>query len=339
MTGNSTSGWLRSREWDLTFLHLPGWVALGLALSVAGKADVSPLAFLILVVGIDVAHVYSTLYRSYLRPSAWRDNRRLLWMLPTLATISCITLHAVSPAWFWTGMAYLAAFHFVRQQAGFSMLYRRQEGLSTRDGDARAERGCVYALTVFPLWWWHVHLPREFAWFLPGDFQEGLPEWTLLPAGMVALGAVGHHLYRRWRSRRWSPGRDAWMVLTGATWMGGICLSQGDLAFTLSNVVLHGIAYLALVWHTTQREWARTGKGPLWRWWFQPASFALFLAPLLLLAFVEEGVWDRLVWGDHPGLFGEGGGGGSPDWALVPLLAVPQVTHYLLDGYLWRSPR
>jgi hypothetical protein len=64
----------------------------------------------------------------------------------------------------------------------------------------------------------------------------------------------------------------------------------------------------------------------------------VFLGFLLLLAFLEELFWDRLVWHERPWLFGQ-----SrlilEDRVLsyvVPLLMLPQATHYVLDGILWR---
>jgi len=42
------------------------------------------------------------------------------------------------------------------------------------------------------------------------------------------------------------------------------------------------------------------------------------------------------VWHDHPWLFPAAD---PPAWlaaAAVPLLATPQVTHYLLDGFIWK---
>ena len=60
------------------------------------------------------------------------------------------------------------------------------------------------------------------------------------------------------------------------------------------------------------------------------------LATVWALAYAEELLWDRMVWHDRPWLFGD-----APDrsWLapiLVPLLAVPQLSHYVLDGFLWR---
>ena len=68
----------------------------------------------------------------------------------------------------------------------------------------------------------------------------------------------------------------------------------------------------------------------------------LFLVgAVVTLAYLEEAIWDALVWRDHAELF-------AWSWKLpaieaeevlmiiVPLLAVPQATHYVLDGFIWR---
>jgi len=54
------------------------------------------------------------------------------------------------------------------------------------------------------------------------------------------------------------------------------------------------------------------------------------------LAFAEELLWDCGVWHERPWLFGASWS--LDEWQpwLVPLLAVPQVTHYVLDGFIWR---
>ena len=63
-----------------------------------------------------------------------------------------------------------------------------------------------------------------------------------------------------------------------------------------------------------------------------------WLGALVAVAWSEEWLWDRAVWHDHPGLFP------GPDLAvttgllalLVPLLALPQATHYVLDAWIWK---
>ena len=62
----------------------------------------------------------------------------------------------------------------------------------------------------------------------------------------------------------------------------------------------------------------------------------VLLATVWALAFVEELIWDRAVWHDRPWLFGAGAAPTSWHVWLVPLLATPQLAHYVLDGFLWR---
>ena len=65
---------------------------------------------------------------------------------------------------------------------------------------------------------------------------------------------------------------------------------------------------------------------------------ALFLAPLVLLALLEEWGWDRLVWHENGALFPGAALDAGPLLLslLVPLLALPQATHYLLDAWIWK---
>jgi hypothetical protein len=65
----------------------------------------------------------------------------------------------------------------------------------------------------------------------------------------------------------------------------------------------------------------------------------VFVATLWLIAYVEEMLWDRTLWHDHAGLFGSGLDIGRAALVVAPLLAVPQLTHYVLDGFLWKRTR
>jgi hypothetical protein len=78
----------------------------------------------------------------------------------------------------------------------------------------------------------------------------------------------------------------------------------------------------------------RETAGPVYR--TLSSNWLVFLATLWALAYVEELFWHRGVWHDKQWLFG-----GDWDWGklkmwLVPLLALPQLTHYVLDGFIWR---
>jgi hypothetical protein len=71
---------------------------------------------------------------------------------------------------------------------------------------------------------------------------------------------------------------------------------------------------------------------------FQARGWPVFLASLIAAAWLEEWGWDRFVWHERASLFP------GPDLSLsaaalalvVPLLALPQATHYVLDAWIWR---
>lgn len=241
-----------------------------------------------------------------------------------------IALYEAGPGVFWRCLAYLAVFHFVRQQYGWVMLYRARCGERGRGGRA-FDAAVIYLATGYPLVYWHAHLPRRFAWFLPGDFAA-LPELCadlLAPVYWLALAAYA--VRSAWQ-RFPNPGKDVVVATTAACWYAGIVWFDSDYAFTVTNVIIHGVPYFVLVyWY----RWVRgTGERRAAGWHARTAG--AFLAAAWVLAFAEELLWDKLVWHDRGWLFGDAWGGRGWRWLVVPLLALPQLTHYLLDGLVWR---
>jgi hypothetical protein len=344
MNGDSGQPWLRSAAFDGTLIVGPALLATAIAWMLTGvgraDADVSLWGWVLLVVGIDVAHVYVTLYRTYLDPIERRALAGWLIGIPVLAWVGGVLLYSWSAAVFWSVLAYTAVFHFVRQQYGFLMLYSRAE----RDFPAWCrwlDRVAIYGATLFPLLYWHTHLPRPFSWFVDGDFLA-LPRilWTVIgPLYPLLLASwLAKEVWIAARSGRFNIPRCALVTGTALSWYVGIVAAAGDLVFTLTNVVAHGIPYIALTWLFASNRDQRLGR--------QKSFFVLRWVPgviglLLLLALLEEGLWDSLVWREHGTLF---------PWLqwlphleehealalVVPLLAVPQLTHYLLDGVIWR---
>jgi len=328
----AASPWIVSRGYDLAWFIAPALLTAAVALALPPGAELGLVGWLVLVVLIDVAHTWATVYRAWLDPEARAARPGLLWGAPLVAFGGAALVYGAAPAWFWTAMAYVAVFHFVRQQQGFAALYRARAGVPRASPEARVEHATVAMVCVFPVLWWHAHLPRAFAWFTPTDFVA-LPAWVVAPAGVVTALLFAAWAALRVRSRRWLPGRDLWVLSTGFTWFVGIVLTNGDAAFTLANVVAHGVPYFALVHHVGRRQWAE-GAGALSAGWFAPAALLAFLAIPVVAALAEELAWDALVWREH--LFAPTE---LPAWIAaiaVPLLATPQLTHYLLDGYLWK---
>jgi hypothetical protein len=334
--------WLVSPSFDLGWFIGPGLLALlvGLVigLTLAPAEDDSLALWIGGVVLVDVAHVWASLYRTYLDPDARKLHASLLAWTPVLVLLLGFMAHAISPGLFWGALAYVAVFHFIKQQEGFVNIYLRVGG-ETSSLDRGLAKAAIWAGTAGPVIWWHARLPRRFAWFMPDDFIAGVPEvlgtiavWAQLPI-LLVFG-----LRRAWLRRQGRPGHPMvalLVALTALSWNLGIVWFDDGRVFTLTNVFIHGVPYLALVWVTGGAQQIRRRlptAGTL-------ALIAAFHGLLVLLAIGEEALWDRLVWHEHEPLFGAGSLElGEFGLALaVAVLSVPQATHYVLDRYIWRA--
>jgi hypothetical protein len=298
------------------------------------EGDSPDWAWVPAVLLVDVAHVYATAFRVYFDAEELRRRAWLYLSAPALGLALGVALYSESEALFWRALAYLAVFHFVRQQYGWVALYRGRAGERGRAG-RWVDAAAVYMATLYPLAYWHASLPRNFWWFLPGDFAQ-LPAWVeraAWPVYVLALGAYAARSMHAWLVRgAGNPGKDIVVLTTAVCWYAGIVAYNSDYAFTVTNVVIHGVPYMALVWWYARRRAPAAGAGyrRLVRWPF------VFLATLWLLAYAEELLWDRGVWHERAWLFGAAWDAAAWKTWLVPLLALPQITHYVLDGFIWR---
>ncbi len=284
--------------------------------------------WVVAVLFVDVAHVWSTGFRVYFDTQEIRRRPGLYLGTPLAAWIFGATLYL---AWggglFWRGLAYLAVWHFVRQQYGWVALYRAKNG--DPGGWHRAlDVATIYLATLYPLAYWHAHLPRQFWWFLQEDFTRGpaVLETVLAPFYWLCLAAYSLRSLASWLGHgKVSPGKDMVVLTTWFCWYVGIVALNSDYAFTVTNVLIHGIPYMALVYCKS-----RPGQRAMPPWW-------AFLLTLWALAYCEELLWDRAVWHERGWLFGTSWQHmGSWLWLVVPLLATPQITHYVLDGFIWK---
>ena len=300
--------------------------------------------WLVFVLAVDVAHVWSTIFRTYLDVDELKKRPLLYAGLPVVCYLGGVLLHRHGALTFWRTLAYLAVFHFVRQQAGWVAVYRARAGERAKL-DRWIDNAAIYGATLWPVLWWHAHLPRAFHWFMPGDFVD--LAWLrplITPLGVLHALALGAYAARSWWhvsvGHPFNLGKHAVVVSTAAIWFIGIVAVDQDFTFTVTNVTIHGIPYMVLLWvYARERAGERPGSS-LAR--LVGLGVGAFVAVILALAFFEEMLWDRFVWHERPMIFG----GTKRDepllsdaalaW-LVPALSLPQLVHYALDGVLWRS--
>jgi hypothetical protein len=334
--------WIHSPVFDGALILGPAVVSvLAVLLLPSLRAEATPpWGWLLFVVGVDVTHVWSSLYRTYLDPEELERRRGRYLLTPLLCFGAGVALYSAGSLVFWRVLAYLAVLHFVRQQYGFVMVYRHRAG--ERGGaDVLLDKAAIYAAMLYPLAYWHATPERAYTWFVAGDFFA-LPGWTVGAAGLlygaVLVAFAARQVQRAARGEPFSWGKIGIVASTAATWYIGIVAFNSDFAFTVTNVVAHGVPYMALVWLYGRRKWARDGS---WRTaMHRPALAGAFVGLAVLLAYLEEGAWDALVWRQHSIFFGGVQvAGGLPDdllALLVPALILPQATHYVLDAWIWK---
>ena len=330
--------WLFSQKIDLSVFL--GSAVLSLLLLAVGwqlgilNEESPDWTWISAVLLIDVAHVWSTSFRVYFDAEEFKSRIWLYTLVPIFGYVLGVALYSEGELTFWRVLAIVAVFHFVRQQYGWVALYRAKLKEKPRVSwwiDAAA----VYLATVYPLAFWMTNLPRNFEWFVKDDFLRlpALVETVLFPIYVLALVAYfGKSVYLYFAEGFLNVGKDIVVATTAVCWYAGIVLFNSDYAFTVTNVIIHGVPYFALIYFYAKTRRETAGK------FYRSIShnWIVFLATLWALAYAEEIIWHRGVWHEKNWMFG--GNWDLKDWKmyLVPLLAVPQLTHYLLDGFIWR---
>lgn len=349
----SARSYILSPTFDFLFIILPAFFCSGVALLFAGYfQSAEPLGLIgwaILVMGVDVSHVWSTIFRTYADKETYQEHKFFLLLLPFLVFLACFFVYALGAKIFWRVMAYLAVYHFVRQQYGFMRIYSRNETMS--HADAWIDKITIYAGALFPVLCWHFYGHRNFNWFVDGDFayypSPGLLNLTY--CGYIAFlsGYIMKEIRLILKNKSVNLARNGLILGTWISWYFSILYFNSDKAFTMINVVSHGIPYMAIVFAYGIKKYRNHNfreQRPFFFYLFSRFGSILFMSILLMIAFAEETLWDVLIWKEptHYPLFSFFHNmlkaGNLESWFLffVPLLSVPQITHYVMDGFIWK---
>ncbi|MGL1889480.1 MAG: hypothetical protein OCD76_23400 [Reichenbachiella sp.] len=354
---NSPQIWLFSKGQDLLLLGLPIWLCwlICFALPPSLLEQEIPLwAWVIVVLGIDVGHVWSTLFRTYLDRDEIHYHKRILKTAPVIGFALCFLVAYFSTEWFWTLLAYLALYHFIKQQYGFMKLYQAKYGrLLVKK--LVSDEFAIYWSMLGPVVFWHLSDDRAFSWFMAGDFfsidMVAWPSETVtifyqigfvIYFGLITFW-LAEEIWIHIKNKKTFPlGKWLWVLTTVFNWFLGIAYFNSDLAFTLTNVVAHGIPYFVLLLVYVQRKNKISPGNKLSRSGMKYG--VLVVITVLLLAFFEEYLWDMFLYGDNYAFFEsiihypfELLQSPLSQALALALLSLPQVTHYILDGYIWKA--
>lgn len=299
--------------------------------------DVPEWLWLFALVLMDGGHIFGTLFRVYLDREEVRRRPYLYWLTP-LGCFLIALLAAQVGLWLYIRLiAYAAIFHFVRQQYGWVRLYRHRRGEGDKLG-GRLDEITVYAATLYPLLYLHVHAVPGIGWLSPSDLVR-LPD-ILLPFTVAYWAIMTAYLLKSlyaWSGRAMTnPGKDIVVVTTALCWyLGLVTFHESTFARAFCVVVLHAMPYYALTYNYTRlrRKAGHTVGGWFGREW---TSFLVFH---ILLAILLKEAWSLVKGSKSLSLFGTG------SWLipreavfiLIPLLGTVQLTHYFLDAFIWRK--
>jgi hypothetical protein len=341
--------WIYTAAVDLIFILSPPFLSLLIIFLLPeyfqDNTGMPSWTWLVLVLLVDVAHVYSTLYRTYFDKETFAKQKNTLVGIPFYGFMLGVIVYSIEAMLFWRLLAYIAVFHFVRQQYGFMRIYSRKEQKGSINNGI--DTVAIYTATLYPVIFWHLHTDRNFSWFIKGDFYHFESAWllpvTTLFYGVIIVMYLLKEVVFALQQNTINVPRNLIIIGTFVSWYFGIVYFNGDLAFTLLNVVSHGVPYMALVWIYGRKKYQTSygGVSEKMSLVFTGYGILLFFFVIFLLAYVEEGMWDAFVWNDHPHLFHLFSS--LPRITdkhilsfLVPLLALPQITHYILDGFIWK---
>lgn len=336
--------YLFNRNIDLTLLYLPLlllWCSFPLLPEKIIEQDLSLAVWMVFVLGIDVAHVWSTLFRTYFSKSEFNAHKTFLIWGPLVLFILTFGVVYWSVSLFWSLLAYIAVYHFIKQQYGFLALYRYRTKSALKAKGKYLDKALIYGATGIPVLLWHFNPKTQLSWFVEGDFmnlkmsEEHYQMWVWILC-LTFLAYLIFWLIINIKQKALRVGVALWVGFTILNWFGAIVFLNSDFVFTTTNVVAHGIPYFTLMAFYKAKTDVVERRYNFVKW------IVIIVFTVLVFAFVEEYFWDTLLFEEKPELFGK-------SWQMhanenvglralfFALLALPQLWHYFADGLIWKA--
>jgi len=348
------NGWIMSKSGDLFLWFVPVWLLWIVFFSNAEyfqSIDLPLWGWVLFILGFDVSHVWSTIFRTYLDKDEFKSHKKLLIIAPILVFSISIILLNISVLIFWRVMAYVAVFHFIKQQYGFLMLYKFKA--KEKYKQLISDKFIIYFATLYPIVFWHFNSQSSINWFVENDFikmtlfhdNPALQYTIFFYCNIVYWLVIGLYFIfelKAFKTQHISIPKLLWIMTTAVNWWFAIVYFNSDLIFSVTNVVAHGLPYISLIYfYKIKKESIINQQKVKLNRRFK--FFIILMVTIISIAMIEEYLWDMLVYRDNTKFFDSilpyNFEQLTSHWSLilvVSLLALPQQTHYLIDGFIWK---
>lgn len=314
---------------DFLFLTFPGLVAIAFAAATRHSQDWVLRIWIasFVYICIDSGHVYTTMWRTYLQPSEFRDKRKLYLATPLVFMLAFfIWVYAQLPG-LWELVVYGTLFHNFRQLWGFLRWYEKIEG--RKDPNTGF---FFHAFILIPIIAFHVNPSRPKGYYYVDSSEMfHFPSELAYKGCLIAYGAVFLvfllHELQNYRAGLREPGRLLGLITAIVLYGYGPLFGTTFSELILPLVASHGIAYMAVMSQTT----GRLGHT---RW----SGFRQLLIVMIVTA-VGFGVADGLMqWWLMDEKTSYLAGAPNALLALGTALSLgPLYSHYLFDAFLWKK--
>lgn len=343
---------LYSRNFELIFIFLPSIIIPSIFLMLKYLANfefkITLYSWLISTIIFDGGHIYFTLLKTYGNPIERKKLGATLLLVPLVALIFSFFLYRQSVLAFVNFTAYFAIFHFIKQQYGFLKLYSRTEFQLVRIWQW-IDYLLVYLLMIYPIIYWHANYPKSFYWHAPETMFK-IPEHFEITTKYILflsiLAFIVKELYLI--SKGYKISIPKYLILFGTflSWFTSIVFVDNLLFFTVIIELTHAIPYIALVWiygkkFSMVNPTVKFFNTLTYKDFHSNKSLIYYILLMLLFGFLGFVLY--LPFGFEIDLMNNQFFSyfQVSDFKLLqlitPLFLVPQFTHYILDGLIWKS--
>ncbi|MEM7170600.1 MAG: hypothetical protein AAF530_10550 [Pseudomonadota bacterium] len=243
------SSWLRSPNFDLTFIGLPLILALLSGIAVVTHPH---LFYFILMVDLWILgyhHVISTYTRLCFDKKSYQQHKFLILYLPFIVFAATIALAFSFGIWLiFTIYLYWQWFHYTRQSWGISQVYRRKSN-GTVSESLWVTQAAFYLLPFWGIVYRSWQAPEKFLgtkiWVIP------TPEFLVYLTGIAAIGSIliwGYQRIRAFAQGQGSVPHTLYMLSHWCIFGTGYLLIE-DITFGWLVInIWHNAQYIFFVW-------------------------------------------------------------------------------------------